>query len=117
MRVRALSETGDFTFGSGIGNYLIETPDAVGQIVGTRMALWEGQWFLNVADGMTWATKVLGKYTGSERDPAIRNRILTTPGVEQISRYGSQADSETREFHVQAEIDTIYGIVKLAGPV
>ena len=117
MRVRQLSPTGDFTFGKGVGNYLIDTPDAVGQIVSTRMQLWLGQWFLSVSDGMPWETKVLGKYTGSTRDPAIRDRILTTPGVSGIASYGSVLDTQTRKFNVQAVIDTIYGQVKMAGPI
>ena len=117
MRVRKLDSNGDFSFGSGSGDYWIDAPEGVAQIVSTRLQLWQGQWYLNYPDGMPWATQVLGKYTGSLRDPAIQNRILTTPGVSSLASYSSSLDRQTRKYTVQAAINTIYGQVKMAGPI
>ena len=117
MRVRKLDANRDFSFGHGSKNYFIDSPDGVGQIVSTRLQLWTGQWYLNPSEGTDWATKVLGKYTGSTRDPVIQNRILTTPGVLNIEKYASQFDKNTRKFNVQSIINTDYGIVRMAGPI
>lgn len=109
MRVRKLDANGDMTFGGDQRSMLANSPEAVGQIVMTRLKLWLGEWWLDTSDGMAWQTKVLGKYTGSTRDVVIRERILGTPGVKSILSYSSQLDRETRAFAVQATIDTIYG--------
>ena len=115
MRVRAVDHNGDMQFGGNQANYLINSPDAVGQIAGSRLALWLGQWFLDTSQGMPWATKVLGKYTGDTRDAAIQAQILGTPGVLKIASYASQLDRETREFTWQATLSTIYGAATIQG--
>ena len=116
MRVRAMSKTGDMTFGRNLANFLIDSPDAVGQTVVTRLNLWTGQWWLDRSEGTPYETRVLGKYTGGVRDASLRMRILQTPGVTGIAAYGSQVNRDTRGFSVQAEIDTAYGPTKLVEP-
>jgi hypothetical protein len=109
MRVRKLDSNGDMTFGHGGADYYVNDPVGVAQIVSTRLRLWLGQWFLYRSDGMPWLTKVIGKYTEDTRDAAITNRIFLTPGVLSIATYQSQLNRNTREFDVQAYINTIYG--------
>lgn len=109
MRIRKMDASGDMSFGAGQGNFFQNSPDGVGQLVETRMALWLGQWFLFLSDGTPWLTKVLGKYTGSTRDAAIQARILATPGVNAILSYASQLNRDTRVWNVQVTLDTIYG--------
>jgi hypothetical protein len=116
MRLRKMDSAGDMQFGSGQNNFWRDVPDAPGQLAQTRMALWLGQWFLNVTDGTPWLTKVLGKYTGSTRDAAIQARILGTTGVKSILAYASQLNRDTRVWDVQCTIDTIYGQITIAGP-
>lgn len=123
MRVRKLTATagdgtggGDMTFGKSQQNFLVNQPEAVGQIVWTRLRLWQGQWYLKPSDGTPYLTKVLGKFTQNTRDPVVRTRILTTPGVTGLAAYASQLNTSTREWSVQASINTAYGPVLIAGP-
>lgn len=116
MRVRAVDQNGDMQFGANQGNFLSNSPDAVAQVVKSRLSLWLGQWFLDTSQGMPWATKVLGKYTGDTRDAAIQSQILGTPGVLQILNYSSALNRDTRLFSWAATIDTIYGSATIQGP-
>lgn len=110
MRYRALSADGDYTFGQGAANFLVDSPDTVGQYVRTRLLLWEGEWFLDVTDGTPWLQGVLGKApTKEERDILVRQRILDTPGVTAITAYSSSIDPATRSFSVTATTDTQFG--------
>ena len=117
MRVRKLDPNGDFSWGHGQSDFLVNTPQAVGQCVQTRLELYTGDWFLNLAEGTPWRTQVVGKRTESTRDPAVRARILGTQGVTGLDTYASQSDRGTRGFAVQATVNTIYGKTIVATPV
>lgn len=116
MRVRRDDKNGDMTFGRDDENYWVNSRFGVGQLVESRMMLWKGQWFLNVQDGMPWATRVLGKYTSDTRDDAVQDRINATTGVLDIGDYNSQIDVQRRIFTVHANINTVFGPYMLAGP-
>lgn len=109
MRYRALSVDGDFTFGRGVRNFLVNTPDAVAQAVVTRLRLLTGEWFLDSTEGTPYSTKILGTQTRPLYDEAIRDRILGTEGVTELVDYFSTFDGETRKLTVQATINTLYG--------
>lgn len=89
MRYRALTQTGDYSFGRGPQEYLANSPQCVAQAVLTALLLHQGEWFLDVTAGMQWETQVLGLRTGSLRDTAIRNCILGVQGVNKILSYQS----------------------------
>lgn len=109
MRYRALSSTGDYTFGGGNNNFLIDQPATVGQAVQTRLKLLTNEWFLDVTEGTPYSTEVLGEHTAETYDSVIRDRILTTDGVTDIADYSSIRDPITRQLTVSATIDTIFG--------
>ncbi|MCX2699265.1 hypothetical protein [Ochrobactrum chromiisoli] len=109
MRYRKLDENDDYVFGGNLASFFIDQPEAPAQAVKTRLMLQLGEWFVDTSDGTPWKTKVLGKYTSATRDPVLRNRILGTQGVSAIALYASQFDPETRQYDVQAQIDTVYG--------
>jgi hypothetical protein len=117
MRYRKLSPTGDMVFGQNLNSFFINVPEAVAQAAKTRLNMYVGDWYLNILDGTPWNTKVLGKYTGSTRDPAVRARILETQGLLSITNYGSTFNDITRKYSVNASISTIYGTATLASPV
>ena len=114
MRYRQLDVNGDYVLGNGLSSFYVNTPDAVAQAVKTRLQLWLGEWFLDTTDGTNWQTGVLGRNTQSTRDAIIRNRILTTPGVNVILSYSSSFDRASRTFNVSVSLDTIYGEVAIA---
>jgi len=108
MRYRKLSASGDYTLGSNA--FLVDSPDAVGQAVETRLALWLGEWFVDITDGTPWNEQVLGKrLPGRNPDAAIKERILGTQGVSEIVSYSSSFDGNSRKLSVAATINTVYG--------
>ncbi len=106
MKYRRLDTGGDFTVGLA---FLVNTPAAVGQAIGTRLRLWLGEFFLDTTDGTPHLTQVLGPRAGRNPDAAIKQRILGTPGVSSITSYSSSFDGRTRALTVTATVDTIYG--------
>lgn len=109
MRYRALSESQDYTFGSGQGNFLRDVPDAVAQAVVTRLRLLSGEWFLDVEDGTAYQAGVLGKQTLETASAVIRERILGTQGLVEILEFDISENRDTRTLTMSAKIDTIYG--------
>lgn len=115
MRYRKLDANGDYVFGGGGANFWKDQPEAVAQSVMTRLFLFQGEWFLDTNEGMTWKTEVLGVRTANTRDPAIRSRVLGTQGVTAITEYSSSLNRDTRAFSVNLKIDTIYGAATVTG--
>lgn len=115
MRYRALSASGDHTFGQGNANFLVNSPATVGQSVLTRLKLLEGEWFLDVTDGTPWSTEILGEHMQDTYDAAIRARILDTDGVTGLSFYESVRDPNTRKVTVTATINTVFGQTQISG--
>lgn len=108
MRYRALDANGDYSFGRGQGNFLINSSACVAQSVQTRLQLWLGEWFLNPTDGTPWLQNVFGKFSKIVADMAIRARVLATQGVTGISDYVSSFDPVARTFSVKFSITTVF---------
>ena len=47
MRYRKLDANGDYSFGQAAPNFWHDVPDAVAQLVVTRFAMWQGEWWLD----------------------------------------------------------------------
>lgn len=110
MRVRAVAPNGDHQFGRS-GIFLINTPQAVAQVVRSRFALWAGEWFLNTAEGTDY-NAILGFGTQLTRDAEVQTRVLGTPGVTGIVAYDSNVDG--RRFAVELNLNTQYGAAAVA---
>lgn len=115
MRVRRLSATGDYTFGQGAANFFVDQALGVGQKVGTRLKLFEGEWFLDQNDGTPWNQDVFGVRSNPTYDLAIQAQILMTPGVQSLVSYSSTLTPNViengvpaRRLSVVADILTIY---------
>jgi hypothetical protein len=115
MTYRQLDSNGDFTFGSGLANYLIDSPDAVAQAVSTRLKLWSGEWFLDVTEGTPFLSGILGKHTSGTADQLIKMRILETPHVIEITDYQSNYDGNTRQLIINVTISTDFGSADVRG--
>lgn len=102
-----MDANGDSTFGQGSANFLSNSPQAVAQLVTTRLKLNVGEWFLDTTEGTPWTTEILGVRTQATRDAAIKRRILATPGVSSIDNYSSTVVG--RQLTVSATLTTIYG--------
>lgn len=108
MRYRKLSSSGDYVFGQGSAEFLVDSPEAVAQSVQTRLGLFTGEWFLDSSEGTPWGSEILG-HNQPFYDAAIKQRILDTNGVNEISDYASYRDGATRKLSIYAIISTDYG--------
>lgn len=117
IAVRSLSPSGDYTFGGSLSNFYIDSPQAVGQCIQTRLLLFTGEWYLNLQEGTPWFTlPILGKSSKSGADAAIRQRILGTPFVVGISNYASTLDVRIRAWTVTCDVQTAFGPFQLVAP-
>jgi hypothetical protein len=100
---------GDFVFGRGPSEYLVNSSACVAQAIRTALLLFQGEWFLDSTAGMPWFQQVLGNYTASLYDTAIKNEILGVQGVASIASYSSTLNTKTRSLTVSVIVNTIYG--------
>lgn len=104
-------------FGESQLAFYINNAQAVGQIIKTRLGLYQGEWFLDTSDGTPWNTQVLGNRTGSTRDPVIQARVLGTPNVANIANYNSQSLAPARTFNAAMSVNTTFGPVAIAAQI
>jgi len=112
MRYRALSSTGDMSFGVNGANFLVDSPECVGQAILTTLKLLRGTWFLDLLQGVPWLTQVLGYGTQGLYDQLIQSVILSVPGVTPVGgiiAYTSTLNKTTRALTIAALVNTIYG--------
>lgn len=88
MRVRRVGEGGEYTIGQS-NLLLVNSAEAVAQIINSRLALRTGEWFLDLSAGTPYQTEILGYGTEHTRDVALKERVLGTPGVLEITQFTS----------------------------
>jgi hypothetical protein len=110
MRYRAQDNAGDYIFGRGPAQFLVDSPESVAQAAKTRLELFVGDWFLDAAEGTPYRSDILGNNTADLFDAAITSRILDTPGVAAITDYASTVDPATRQLRVVVKIATVFGV-------
>lgn len=114
MRVRALTPTGDYAFGSSQLNFLVNSPAAVAQVVETTLRLWLGEWYLDTTIGTPYVEGVLGKHSQAQADSTLISIITGVQGVLSIQNFQSVIDPVTRTYsEVGGTLDTIYGETQL----
>lgn len=113
MKYRKLTESGDYTFGRGVGNFIQNTPETVAQAVKTRLGLRQGEWLLDTTIGTPYDSDILGMGKITLYDAAIQEVILNTEGVNSIIDYSSGVDPTIRKATVNCTISTIYGAAQL----
>ena len=116
FRVRTLSPTGDYTFGQGGENFLIDSPAAVGQAAGTRLKLWAGEWWLDLSSGTEWWQEILAHKDTALASTVIRERILGTPFANSIDNYSCVFNPNTRVFSVTGMLNTAFGQIPINFP-
>lgn len=113
MRYRKLDENGDFSAGHGPADFFVDSPEAVGQSVLTRLRLWTGEWFLNTDEGTPYREQVLGVRKRQTAGPALKLRIASTEGVTSVDAFNADYDGDSRHIAVAATISTAYGETEL----
>ena len=116
---RALSPTGDPLWGQGQGNYLADL-EAVALLLQTRLRLFVGEWWADLADGLPvfqvspGASSILGGTLNIEQATLlIQARILATPYVTGIINLETSYSS-TRQFLYSAVVQTQFGNVQVS---
>lgn len=112
-RYRALSASGDYTFGQGSANFLVNSRAMVGQKVQTRLLLWRGEWFLDVTAGTPWLQNVVGLRSNPAYVQTISQVILGTSGVTAITSFNLVVGPR-RTLTGTVDIDTVYGQTQVA---
>ncbi|RZG63926.1 hypothetical protein EXE25_18265 [Acinetobacter bouvetii] len=109
MRYRKLSSDGDYVFGAGKNDFLVNSPEAVAQAILTRLKLWLGEWFADTTDGTGWSQSIIGKHSKNLYELTLRQRVLETQGVVNIIGFQSSLNPDTRHLTVSMTVNTIYG--------
>jgi hypothetical protein len=107
MITRRLDESFDMTFGHGLTDFLTET-DAIGQNIKTRLLLILPEWFLDITEGTPWRSILGVRFDRNYSEAALRQRILETDGVTEITAFWLTADSSTRKAILSVTVKTIY---------
>lgn len=115
MRYRKLAPgTNDYLFGSGQGDYLVNTPAAVAQAVKTTLLLWLGEFWLNLNAGTPYPQGILGTHSQATADMTLINQITNVQGMSSIVNFLSNIDPVTRKYSVSScTLNTIYGPTEL----
>lgn len=111
MRLRKLDTNSDYVLGTG-NDWLVNSPEAVAQLVETTLKLRMGEWFLDLLAGLDYGA-ILGKFN-SNHDVLIKEVILGVQGVAGLTSYSSSFDSANRALTVRATISTAYGAATVA---
>jgi len=102
------------TFGQGLNNFYINSASGVGQKVVTRLKLIAGEWYLDTTAVTPWFTQIFGYANPLARDLVIKNIILTTDNVNEITSYSSSINATARSFDINANIDTTFGSTSIS---
>lgn len=94
--------SGDLSWTGGVLATISNPLDATRQLLETRLRMARGEWFLDPEEGLPLYEKILGKprsETGIRQ--AVRERILSTPGIEDILSMTVSIDRSARTVLVQ----------------
>lgn len=111
-----MDAAGDYTFGRGGLNYLVDSPAAVAQRAGTRLRLWEREWYLDLSAGTPYFQDILGNKNIGLAQEVIRNRILGTPYSISIDNFTVIWNNQTRKFEVLGTLNTAFGSIQFGYP-
>lgn len=98
------------SFGSGQADFLKDTPEAVAQVVKTRLLLWLNEWYLDLEEGTPYLEGILGKHDLSTAETVLRSRVLETQDVDRIEDFSLTLNPDTRGLSCSLTLVTIYGI-------
>jgi hypothetical protein len=104
VKVRALTAAGDYQVNVP---FLVNSPQAVAQLISQNLKLWQGEWFLDITAGTPWNQSILGK--SKNPDAYIKQAILSVQGVTSLASYSSNYSGVTRALTVSGTVNTLYG--------
>jgi hypothetical protein len=116
ITVRQLGPNHDPVWGSGQSNFISDLA-AVEQIIGTRLLLFQGEWWTDLTDGLPLWQSILSQ-PGSQQSQqqiasVITARIQGTPYVITVNGVGVIFNPQTRTYYYSATVNTQFGQVPL----
>lgn len=113
LRYRKVDENGDMVFGSTGDSGFLDKADAMAQVLKTRLAACEGEWWEEDPGALPWYTDILGSMVTQGRveeiDLMVIDRIMDTVGVNSVSNIESGV--EGRHYHFTCTAHTVHGDV------
>lgn len=106
MIVRALDKDGDWTFGQGKSNYLVNI-DALAQIIQTRLKSYLANCFFDLGAGIAWDQRLSQKGTEDLLKSDTYSIIINTDGVLGITSH--ELNVVNRRATIRTVIESIYG--------
>lgn len=105
MKIRALDENKDWTFGKGLQNYKTQS-EAINQDVETAIKEWVGDCFFANNNGIDWKNR-LEKGQKKRLESELKSLISQREGIVKIIQVNSDL-STNRVLTITYEITTIY---------
>lgn len=105
MIFRNLNANHDWTFGSGLGNYITANA-AIGLNIETRLLSWLGDCFFDTTAGIDWANRLGSKNQRALLELDLRRIILQSYGVTGIVSFDTNLTG--RNFTANYTVNTIF---------
>lgn len=99
------------------GDLVLNTgKDTVDQHLRANLAAFQGEWFLNIENGLPYFQEVFKK----NQSPALiesifKDAILKTTGVIELTEFELKVDTVTRKLFLDFSVDTIEGSISFQG--
>lgn len=115
MRYRRIDENGDYTFGNGQYDFLVDI-EAIPQAIKTKLNLFQGEWWEDLSEGLPFYQDVAGQFIRNDEDKDIVTRLYCNriSDVEEVNSFlslNAEFDNENRKYSLVADVDTIYGTI------
>ncbi len=105
MIFRNLTDTGDWTFGAGVSNY-VDQNQAIGLNIKTRLYSWVNDCFFDIRAGIDWTNRLGSKNQRGLLELDLRRVILQSFGVTAITSFDTVLNGRT--FTARYSVNTIY---------
>lgn len=101
--------TNDISFPNGT-IATIDSVDATVQAVKTRLAFFQGEWFLDITAGIPWLQKILKKNVNPQEIASlIKTEILKTDGITGLTAFDLDFEPFPRTLNVSFQATTTQG--------
>lgn len=109
MIFRQLTSAGDWTFGSGLGNYA-SAQQAIALNIQTSIYMWAGDFFASLTPWINWKG-LMNVGTQNQLDIALQGLISQCYGVQAINSASVIVNPTTRQFFATYSVLTVYSQV------
>ena len=89
---------------------MVEGIDQIAQQIRNILLIFQGEWFLDLAAGTPWFTRIIGhKFNSGQINITVREAILSVVGVASIQDIVSERGSAPRSVNIRVTVLTTQG--------